>query len=377
MSGRPVLTHLSLRNFRNLGSQELEFPPEGVALVGENAQGKSNLLEAVYYLETFRSFRGAPDEQVTAFGCPFFRVVGQVSEGGVGGRGTEVAAAWQRDGRRKRVTVDGAEPERLGDGLGRVGAVLFSPSDVALVSGGPAERRRFLDILLSLNVPGYLRALQRYRQVLAQRNAALRDGASSPAVRAWDGPLAQAGAEVARRRAEWVGVRSGAFRDYYATISGGAGAILGYRSNLAGAVEVGGGWEERFRTALEEGMERDRRLGSTGTGPHRDELSIRLEGEGRGMDLRDFGSGGQRRTAALALRLVEADTLREARGREPLLLLDDAFAELDEGRSRRILELLDRPGTGQVILTAPREADVRLRRETLPRWGISGGVVVR
>lgn len=377
MSGRPVLTHLSLRNFRNLGSQELEFPPEGVALVGENAQGKSNLLEAVYYLETFRSFRGAPDEQVTAFGCPFFRVVGQVSEGGVGGRGTEVAAAWQRDGRRKRVTVDGAEPERLGDGLGRVGAVLFSPSDVALVSGGPAERRRFLDILLSLNVPGYLRALQRYRQVLAQRNAALRDGASSPAVRAWDGPLAQAGAEVARRRAEWVGVRSGAFRDYYATISGGAGAILGYRSNLAGAVEVGVGWEERFRTALEEGMERDRRLGSTGTGPHRDELSIRLEGEGRGMDLRDFGSGGQRRTAALALRLVEADTLREARGREPLLLLDDAFAELDEGRSRRILELLDRPGTGQVILTAPREADVRLRRETLPRWGISGGVVVR
>lgn len=387
-----VLSHLSLRHFRNLGVQELEFPPGGVAIVGENAQGKSNLLEAIYYLETLRSFRGARDDQLLAFEEPVFRVAGRLEPQQGSDAPVEIAAAFQRQGRRKRVTVDGVEPERLGDALGRVGAILFSPADVALVSDGPAERRRFLDIVLSLNAPGYLRALQRYRQVLAQRNAALRDGAPGALVGAWDRPLAQAGAEVVRLRALWVEARASAFRRYYMAVSGRGGASLAYRSNVlsgeggrgpAGEGEGGsGGVEEadrsgaeRFEDLLREHAERDRRMGTTTVGPHRDELVIRLDGGARGLDVRDYGSGGQRRTATLALRLVEADTVREARGQEPIILLDDVFAELDEGRSERILEFLDRPGAGQVILTAPRAADVRLRRESLPRWGISGGVV--
>lgn len=369
-----VLSHLSIHHFRNLGIQELEFPPEGVAIVGENAQGKSNLLEAIYYLETFRSFRGARDEQLVAFEQPLFRVAGRVEDGRGGWGGVEVAAAFQKQGRRKRVAVDGAEPERLGDGLGRLGVILFSPADVALVSDGPAERRRFLDILLSLNVPGYLRALQRFRQVLAQRNAALRDASPAEVVRVWDGPLAEAGSSVLELRARWVAERADAFRRYYGAVSGRGGATLAYRSNVG---EGGGELRARYEAALGEGLDRDRRMGVTTTGPHRDDLVIRLEGEGRGLDVRDYGSGGQRRTATLALRLVEADTVREARGTEPIILLDDVFAELDEGRSARILELLDRPGAGQVILTAPRESDVRLRRESLPRWGIAGGMVSR
>lgn len=385
-----VLNHLSLKHFRNLGSQELEFPPEGVAIVGENAQGKTNLLEAIYYLETFRSFRGNRDDQLVQFGEPFFRIAAELS-GGVDGGTAEVAAAFQRQGKRKRVTIDGREPERLGDGLGRVGAILFSPADVALVSEGPAERRRFLDILLSLNRPGYLASLQRFRQVINQRNAALREGSAASLVRIWDSPLVDAGVAVTLARREWVAQRGEAFGRYYRAVSGRDGATMVHRASIplreggdedadGGDVTSSGGLEahlrEGYHRALDEGMDRDRRMGTTLVGPQRDEVVIRLEGAGPGLDVRDYGSGGQRRTAALALRLVEADTVRDARGSPPLILLDDVFAELDEGRSRRILEFLEGPGAGQVVLTAPRESDVKVRRESLTRWGIRDGVLL-
>lgn len=382
-----VLNHLSLKHFRNLGSQDLEFPSEGVAVVGENAQGKTNLLEAIYYLETFRSFRGNRDDQLVQFGEPFFRIAAELS-GGADGDRAEVAAAFQRQGKRKRVTVDGREPERLGDGLGRVGAILFSPADVGLVSEGPAERRRFLDILLSLNRPGYLGSLQRFRQVINQRNAALREGSPASLVRIWDAPLVEAGVAVTVARREWVAGRSEAFSRYYRAVSGRDGATMVHRSSIPAGEGKGEdeaaadvGLEERLREgylrALDEGMDRDRRMGTTHVGPQRDEVVIRLEGAGPGLDVRDYGSGGQRRTAALALRLVEADTVRDARGSPPLILLDDVFAELDEGRSRRILEFLEGPEAGQVVLTAPRESDVKVKRESLPRWGIRDGMVLR
>ena len=171
------LSRLALRHFRNLANQELELPAEGVALIGDNAQGKSNFLEAIYYLETFRSFRGARDEQLVGFGEDVFRVVGTgTCEGSGEGVDVEVAAAFERRGKKKKVTVDGREAERLGAALGKLSAVIFSPADVELVSGGPKERRKFLDIVLSLNEPGYLGALQDYRKVLERRNmqAALR-----------------------------------------------------------------------------------------------------------------------------------------------------------------------------------------------------------
>ena len=152
------LNGLAIRHFRNLGSQDLELPSEGVALIGDNAQGKSNFLEAIYYLETSRSFRGARDEQLVAFHEGVFRVAGTLQERDTG-RSMKVAAAFEKKGKRKKVSVDGAEPDRMGDVLGRLAAVIFSPADVELVSGGPRERRRFLDIVLSLSEPGYLTAL--------------------------------------------------------------------------------------------------------------------------------------------------------------------------------------------------------------------------
>jgi DNA replication and repair protein RecF len=368
------LSGLKLRHFRNLAEQDLELPAEGVAIVGENAQGKTNLLEAVYYLETFRSFRGSRDDRLVAFGEEFFRIQGCL-QGGPHGP-LEVAAAFQLRGKRKKVTVDGVEPERLGDGLGRMASVIFSPSDVKLVGEGPGARRRFLDILLSLNVPGYLKALQKYRQILGQRNAALKSGQGGGMVAVWDRGLVEDGALLMRERRDWVRRWQGEFAAYYRRVSGAQEGAMDYRPNLR--VEGMPGLEElalAFQEALDQAREREIKLGSTLVGPHRDDLSLTVREGGEARDLREYGSGGQRRTAALALRLVEAATIRVARKQEPIVLMDDVFAELDAGRSERIMALMEEEETGQVLLTVPKESDVRLRRESLPRWKIRGGRV--
>ncbi len=367
------LSELELRNFRNLSEQKLDLPAGGVAIIGENAQGKTNLLEAIYYLETFRSFRGARDERLVAFGEDYFRVVARL-EGAGEGAGTEVAAAFQNRGKRKKISIDGQEPERLGDGIGRVSAVVFSPADVALVSGGPGDRRRFLDIVLSLNVKGYLPALQRFRQVLAQRNAALKDGTGPEAVRAWDRGLVESGSRVLAERLRWVEERVGTYAGYFRRISGAQEGRVRYLPGLKlDGIQGEEGIAETYRRSLAESRDRERRFGSTVVGPHRDDLLLTGEEGGQERDLREFGSGGQRRTAALALRLVEAATIREARRQEPVVLMDDVFAELDPGRSERVLALMEEEETGQVLLTAPKESDIRLRRDSLPRWRIRAG----
>lgn len=366
------LKSLSIRHFRNLGAQDLELPPEGVALVGRNAQGKSNFLEAIYYLETLRSFRGARDEQMIGFDQDVFRIVGELHDP-VSQDEHQITAAYQRKGRKKKVTRDGEEPARLTDGLGGLAAVIFSPADVAVVNEGPGERRRFLDIVLSLNVPGYVEGLQQYRHVLAQRNAALKDDQPQALVAVWDEPLIRAGAILMVARREWVVTRGESFSGFYAEVSGGQTAAQSYQPSVD--LEEAPDDEAvrtRFRSALEAARGKDRRMGTTTVGPHRDEVRFALDGE-RELDVRDYGSGGQRRTVALALRLVEAQTIRDARGQEPIVLMDDVFAELDQGRSERIMDLIDGGRAGQVILTAPKESDVRLRRDVLPRWTIEAG----
>jgi DNA replication and repair protein RecF len=371
-----ILSRVKLRQFRNLGNQDLELPAEGVAIIGANAQGKSNFLEAIYYLETFRSFRGARDDQILAFDGDVFRVAGELQDPLDGSGAIEIAAAYQRRGRRKKVTVNGVEPGRLGDALGRVAAVLFSPSDVGIVSEGPGERRRFLDIVLSLNEAGYLEALQRFRHVLAQRNAALRDDQPGAAVGAWNGALIRSGGHVIRSRARWIADHEEGFGRYHEAISGGRWATLRYQPNVGPVEEYGEeAVEAAFGEALRDGADVERRMRTTMVGPQRDDMTITVEGA-RDVDVRDYGSGGQRRTAALSLRLVEAATIRAARGQEPLVLMDDAFAELDADRSERILELMEREESGQVILTAPKESDLRFRERNLPRWRIEDGTFV-
>ncbi|MCH7889998.1 MAG: DNA replication/repair protein RecF [Gemmatimonadetes bacterium] len=365
---------LKTRLFRNLGDQKISFPPEGVAVIGGNAQGKSNLLEAIYYLETFRSFRGARLEHLITFGEDVFRIAGEVvSENGVGGSSTEVAAAYEASSRRRRVTIDGAEPERIGDAIGRLGAVIFSPGDVGIVNEGPVRRRRFLDVALSLNEKGYLVALQAFRHALAQRNAALRANQVEAVVRAWDEPLARSGATVMGARHRWVSEWRDAFRGYYEAVSGGDSATMTYTPKVSVEDWEDDGIYQAYQDTLDARWAVDLRRQSTSTGPHRDELLLTLvEGENE-VEVREFGSGGQRRTVALALRLIEGDAIRKAKNSAPVLLLDDAFAELDDARRERVFGLMGQDRFGQVIITAPKESDVPLQGDTLPRWGIREG----
>jgi DNA replication and repair protein RecF len=372
------LSRLHLRNYRNFAEQVLELPAQGAAIVGDNGQGKTNLLEAVYYLEIFRSFRGAPDEQLVRFGEEVFRVEGRLEDGE--GRTRSVSAAFDRRGRKKKVAVNGAEPERLGDALGQVGAVIFSPSDVELVSGGPGGRRRFLDIVLSLAEPGYLHALQRYRQALFQRNTLLRQNSPRSMVELWDEGLVAAGSRVAAARAAWVAEHAQSFAEHYARVAGGHPGHMAYVPSAPELAELTAPPEvaAAFGTALARSADREQRRGMTLVGPHRDDLRFTVEGpDGGALELRTYGSGGQQRTAAIALRMVEAETIHAVRGREPIILLDDVFAELDPGRSQRIVDWIENEeGGGQVILTSPKPTDFRLRGETLPRWGIRDGIVL-
>jgi DNA replication and repair protein RecF len=373
------LSSLDLRGFRSLGDQRIELPPEGMAVVADNGSGKTNLLEAIYYLEIFRSFRGAPDEQLVRFGEEVFRVEGRMR---LDDRVRAVAAAFDRRARRKKVVVDGGEPERLGDAIGSVGAVVFSPADVTIVAGSPAERRRFVDIVLSLSVPGYLGWLQKYRQVLLRRNALLREGAPAEQVGAWDAGLAEWGSRVVAARAEWIAGHAEAFAAHVRRIGAGAEAQLEYDASIEAPAGDGEISREaiagRLLRELERVRERERRRGLTVVGPHRDDLRIRARARGAEgwTDLRAYGSGGQQRTAAVALRMLEAESRRLTTGWQPVILLDDVFAELDPGRSRRILDWIEEQAVGQVILTAPKAADVEVRGAVLPRWTIRDGEVV-
>ena len=376
------LQRLRLQNFRNFHDETVEFPEHGAALIGDNGQGKTNLLEAVYYLEIFRSFRGARDEQLIRFGDGHFRVEGHLAQGGEERVG--VAAGYSREGRRKKVSVDGREPARVAEAIGRVGAIVFTASDVEIVAGGPGARRRFLDIILSLVEPGYLAALQRYRQILAQRNGLLRDGAGAQELGAWNAGLVEVGRGICEARARWVTEWAGSFARYCAVISGGQPAGLEYAPSVPAPKGSEGGhvparedWGEAFREEIGRQAERERRRGVTLVGPHRDDLGFWMAGESEAVGLRNFGSAGQQRTAAVALRMVEAETLRAALGRRPIVMLDDVFAELDPPRAESVVGLLSAEEWGQILVTSPKPSEFAVMGDSLPEYRVFGGMVRR
>jgi DNA replication and repair protein RecF len=362
---RVWLTRVALRDFRNLERLDLELPPDGFALIGDNGQGKTNLLEAIYYLQLLRSMRGARDNDLTRFGSAGFHV----SAGVLGAERREVSVGYERATKRKRVLLDGSEPARLSEALGALPSVVVAPSDVQLVAGGPAERRRYLDVVLSLSSRKYLVALQRYRGALMRRNAALRDAARTGRDRGqaevWEPALAEFGALLWTERAAWVTAAAPEFTRLCTAIGESGEARMRYLSTSTGDMAP----EEQLRRALEVTRIADIRRGLTSIGPHRDDLELTLASR----ELRLFGSGGQQRTAAIALRMLEAATLRIRFAAEPLLLLDDPFAELDVRRSARILDLLRDAGHGQTVLAVPRASDIPPELTRLERWRIAGG----
>jgi DNA replication and repair protein RecF len=348
------LEGLVARGYRNLADLEREMPPRGVALLGPNAQGKTNLLEAIYYPVLFRSFRGTPDQQVVG-NAPGFHVEVRLE----GASAREVAVTYLA--RKKRITVDGGEVSRVAEVIGTWVGVAFLPSDLGLVAGPAVVRRQYLDRLLSLASHQYLRALARYRAALAQRNSALRQSRADLAG-AFDAPLAAAGAQLVWARLEFVKWAQPQYAAEFDCLGETGAARLEYRGSSELAYEAV--WAETLERSLPE----DRARGMTTVGPHRDDLVLEVGGR----RLRDYGSTGQQRSAAVALKLIEIAALREARGTEPALLLDDVFAELDRERQRRLALRLMGPDSRQVFVTSPRPDELPPNLE-LPVWTVENG----
>lgn len=351
------LRRLVCRGYRNLVDHELETPPTGVALLGANAQGKTNLLEAIYYPVLFRSFRGSSDQQVMRGNGGGFHVEVEVE----GAAAQTVATTYS--GKKKRIAVDGEEVGRLAECVGSWLGVTFLPADLGLASGPAVERRRYLDRLLSLASRQYLRALTRYRAALAQRNSALRQGQVDVA-RAFDEVLAVPGAELVRARQEWAVGAGEQFEGEFDCLGESGRARLQYRGHAELSVP------EAWARALAESLSEDRARGMTTVGPHRDDLVLDVGGR----RLREFGSTGQQRSAAIALKLLEISTLRAARGTEPVLLLDDVFAELDRERQNRLALRLLGPEERQVFVTSPRPDELPTNLG-LPVWRVEDGRV--
>lgn len=377
-----MLTRLGARDFRNFQELDVAVPARGLVIVGENGHGKTNLLEAVAYLSLLRSMRGARDADMIRFGAPALHVRAEL---GAASTAHAVTIGYERATRRKKATLDGVEQSRLTSALGALPSVGFSPADVSLVAGSPGERRRYLDVALALSSRVYLSALQQFRAALLRRNALLkqaqREGARAHTltdqISVWEPVLAEHGAVVAAMRQQFVEGHAARFSQLAQSIGERQTVTMKYNpvnaSSAVGDEHAGAQLEtlsaryrERYEKALATQRVQEMRRGATLVGPHRDELALLLGGR----ELRTFGSAGQQRSAAIALRLLELATLRETLGRTPLLLLDDPFAELDLGRAARVLALLEDAGVDQVLLAVPRVEDIptaftRLERRTM------------
>lgn len=378
------LTHLALKNFRNYAEAELSLGPGLTVFRGANAQGKSNLLEAPAMLALTKSPRAEQERDVIRFASladtPYTRVSGTAACRD--GRQVEVqvdmALAPSDRGSllfQKRVRVDGV-PKPAAQSVGAIAAVLFSAEDLAIVTGPPANRRRYLDVLLSQADRGYLRDLQQYQRIITQRNQLLRrirEGlARTPELDYWDGELCRLGARVSARRREAVDALGPESAEAYAAMAPDDGP---FQAAYSPSIDHPGTAEEvasRALALLAERRHREVQLAQTLVGPHRDDLQLTVGG----LDAGQFGSRGQVRTAALSLRLAEAGYLQASLGEEPVLLLDDVLSELDGQRRRHVLaaacsaeqalvtvvEGEETPGLEQAAATYTVEAGT-LRRE--------------
>ena len=332
-----ILKSLLLTNFKNIASATLDFSPKINCFLGNNGMGKSNLLDAIYFLSFTKSFARLPEAMLIRRGEDFAIINGRYLRNGT----DEEINVGLRTGARKSFRRGGKEYKRISSHIGLFPAVMVAPADQNLVTGAAEERRRFIDMIISQADMPYMEALMRYNQALEQRNRMLRDGFSDPMLyESVEMIMDGAAALIRRRRSENTALITEIFTKYYSEIAGdGETAAMQYM--------ISGDKYGSLAQAFAQTRERDTILKYTSVGPHRDDITFTLDS----MPVRQTASQGQSKTFTIALSLAQFEFLRRFTGRTPLLLLDDIFDKLDAARVERIMNIVGREDFGQIFIT--------------------------
>jgi DNA replication and repair protein RecF len=353
------LAQLRLRDFRNYERMDMAFAPGFHVLLGDNAQGKTNILEAIYLLATLRSFRGVASAQLVRHGRKHYfagaTVVSQATR--------EIKMYWSAS--EQKLSLDGQPVKRLGDYLGALRAVVFCTEDLQLIKGTGMVRRRFLDLLLVQTFPHYLPLLQRYATLLRSRNALLKQPRpDETALEGFTRGLVSVGNQIIQMRTEIMPRIVPLARAAYEKISQNAEPFeLAYQPTV----------KADFARELERQRDRERAMRTTCLGPHRDEILLTLGGKSAAK----YASEGQKRSIAIALKMTQAEHMAEVHGSPPILLIDDIMGELDARRRVGFLPLLNRAqhAQSQVFMTCTEENWPRELGRDLRRWEVKNGTL--
>ena len=330
------LEKISLLNFKNIAQEELSFCPGINCLVGDNGAGKTNVVDAVYYLSMCKTSLQMTDGQSIRHGADFFLVEGRYSSDA--GRREQVVCSFSRKG-GKVLKRNGKEYDRLADHVGLIPAVIVSPADSALISDAADERRRYLNAFISQLDRAYLTAQMRYNAVLAERNRLLKMQPDETMLAIYDRQLVEHGNRIHARRREFAARLQPLVAEYYRRLSDDREQVeLLYRSELN---------ERPFEEVLRDARQKDLVNEFTTAGIHRDDLTLRIGG----YPLRKYGSQGQQKSFLIALKLAQYAIVAAEKGERPILLLDDLFDKLDAGRVEQLIRLVADDAFGQIFIT--------------------------
>jgi DNA replication and repair protein RecF len=343
------LSSLSLLCFRNYSRLEMNFPAEGALLLGCNGVGKSNLLEAIALLCTGRSHRGASKKNMIKTGSSEACAAGVFTSSTDSTTNVHIGFSTAN---KAVIRINETPAASLSEWLGRQRIVSFGPDDVALVVGPPSERRRFLDLTLCQQDSAYLHNLLLYRRDLAQRNALLQQQMTGGEIDLYEERMARHGSCVCQKRQEFFARYRQMFCELYRSVGADAEAQLVYRPSVCAVCETQEQWESALLQCLRESRTHDMHRGFSSMGPHSDNVVCLLEKQPAST----FGSQGQCRTLAICLRLCALDLLRQDRSGEIIVLLDDAFSELDTQRCAKLYPMIC--GAGQMFAASASESQI-------------------
>ena len=356
-----IIQSLELENFRNYGTLSVHFDSRTNILYGDNAQGKTNILEAVYLSATTKSHKGSKDKDLINFASEEAHIRTYVVKDGLENR----VDMHLRKNKSKGIAINGQKIKKAADLLGLLNVVFFSPEDLSIIKNGPSERRRFVDMELCQLDSVYLHNLNHYNKIVNQRNRLLKDLYAKPGLKdtlfLWDSQLVAFGQKIIERRNTFISQLNEIIYGLHLKLTGGKEELqIVYEPDVL-ALD--------FEEKLQKCQERDIRLKQTSIGPHRDDFSFAVGT----VDIRKFGSQGQQRTAALSLRLAEIELVKKMTKDVPLLLLDDVLSELDSNRQNYLLNSI---GELQTIITCTGlEEFVNNRFEINKVFKVSDGVI--